>query len=37
VGTVRASSVVENLNGRLRTYFGLRRHLGADYFDLLRF
>src|SRR5262245_4871378 len=36
-GTVRASSVVENLNGRLRTYFGLRRHLGADYLELLRF
>jgi hypothetical protein len=36
-GTVRASSVVENLNSRLRTYFSLRRHLGADYLDLLRF
>jgi hypothetical protein len=36
-GTVRASSLVENLNGRLRTYFGLRRHLGADYLELLRF
>jgi hypothetical protein len=36
-GTVRASSVVENLNGRLRTYFGLRRHLGPDYLELLRF
>jgi hypothetical protein len=36
-GTVRASSVVENLNGRLRTYFGLRRHLGPEYLDLLRF
>ncbi len=36
-GTVRASSVVENLNGRLRTYFSLRRHLGADYLELLRF
>jgi hypothetical protein len=35
--TVRASSVVENLNGRLRTYFSLRRHLGADYLELLRF
>ena len=34
---VRASSVVENLNSRLRTYFFLRRHLGADYLDLLRF
>jgi hypothetical protein len=36
-GTVRASSVVENLNGRLRTYFSLRRHLGADFLELLRF
>jgi hypothetical protein len=35
--TVRASSVVENLNSRLRAYFFLRRHLGADYLDLLRF
>ena len=34
---LRASSVVENLNSRLRTYFFLRRHLGADYLDLLRF
>jgi hypothetical protein len=36
-GVVRASSVVENLNSRLRTYFFLRRHLGTDYLDLLRF
>jgi len=36
-GTVRASSLVENLNSRLRTYFSLRRHLGADYLDLLQF
>jgi hypothetical protein len=36
-GTVRASSLVENLNGRLRSYFSLRRHLGADYLELLRF
>jgi hypothetical protein len=36
-GTVRASSVVEDLNGRLRGYFGLRRHLGGDYLELLRF
>jgi hypothetical protein len=35
--TVRASSVVENLNSRLRNYFFLRRQLGADYLDLLRF
>jgi hypothetical protein len=35
--TVRASSVIENLNSRLRFYFFLRRHLGADYLELLRF
>ncbi len=29
---VRASSLVENLNSRLRTYFFLRRQLGNDYF-----
>lgn len=34
---VRASSVIENLNSRLRGYFFLRRHLAADYLDLLRF
>jgi hypothetical protein len=34
---VRASSVIENLNSRLRTYFFLRRHLGADYLALLQF
>jgi hypothetical protein len=36
-GTVRASSVVENLNSRLRNYFFLRRHLGPDYLQLLQF
>jgi hypothetical protein len=36
-GTVRASSVVENLNSRLRTYFFLRRHLGPGYLQLLQF
>jgi hypothetical protein len=36
-GTVRASSVVENLNSRLRAYFFLRRHLGSDYLHLLQF
>jgi hypothetical protein len=36
-GTVRASSLVEDLNSRLRTYFSLRRHLGPDYLELLRF
>jgi hypothetical protein len=35
--TVRASSVIENLNSRLRTYFFLRRHLGPDYLQLLQF
>jgi len=35
--TVRASSVVENLNSRLRGYFFLRRHLGPDYLELLQF
>jgi hypothetical protein len=34
---VRASSLVENINGRLRCYFYLRRHLGSDYLTLLRF
>lgn len=34
---VRASSVVENLNSRVRTYFFLRRHVGGDYLELLRF
>jgi len=35
--TVRASSIVENLNSRLRSYFCLRRHLGNDYRALLQF
>jgi hypothetical protein len=35
--TPRASSIIENLNSRLRTYFFLRRQLGDDYLDLLRF
>jgi hypothetical protein len=34
---VRASSLVENLNSRLRNYFFLRRHLGEDYLVLLQF
>ena len=34
---VRASSLVENLNSRLRSYFFLRRHLGEDYLTLLQF
>jgi hypothetical protein len=35
--TPRSSSLVENLNSRLRTYFTLRRHLGNSYLHLLRF
>jgi hypothetical protein len=35
--TVRASSLVENLNSRLRNFFTLRHHLGADYLTLLQF
>lgn len=34
---VRASSVAENLNSRLRCYFFLRRELGAGYLSLLQF
>jgi hypothetical protein len=36
-GVVRASSLVENVNSRLRNYFFLRRHLGSDYLALLQF
>lgn len=35
--TPRASSLVENLNSRLRNYFFLRRQPGPQYLDLLRF
>ena len=35
--TRRASSLVENLNSRLRNYFFLRRSLGDDYLSLLQF
>jgi hypothetical protein len=35
--TVRASSLVENLNSRLRNYFFLRKQLGPEYLELLRF
>lgn len=35
--TPRSSSLVENLNSRLRSYLTLCRHLGASYLDLLRF
>jgi len=37
VQTPRSSSLVENLNSRLRTYFTLRRHLGSSYLSLLQF
>jgi hypothetical protein len=37
VDTPRSSSLVENLNSRLRSYFTLRRHLGGSYLELLRF
>ena len=36
-GTVRASSVVENRNSRLRNYCFRRRHLGPGYLHLLQF
>jgi len=32
-----ASSLIENLNSRLRNYFSLRKLIGSDYLDLLRF
>jgi hypothetical protein len=35
--TPRASSLVENLNSRLRGYFFLRREIGHGYLELLRF
>jgi hypothetical protein len=34
---VRASSIIENLNSRLRSYFFLRRQVGSDYLVLLQF
>ena len=36
-GVVRASSVVENYNSRLRNYLFLRKEVGGDYLELLRF
>jgi hypothetical protein len=36
-GVVRASSVIENINSRLRKYFSLRREIGSDYLVLLQF
>ena len=35
--TVRASSIAENLNSRLRNYFFLRKTLNNDYLELLQF
>lgn len=35
--TTRASSIVENVNSRLRNYFFLRKTLGQNYLDLLQF
>jgi hypothetical protein len=35
--TPRASSLVENLNSRLRNYFFLRKTLGKSYLSLLQF
>ena len=35
--TPRASSMVENLNSRLRNYFFLRRSLGGSYLSLLQY
>jgi len=35
--TVRASSVVENINSRLRPYFFLRKSFGQESLELLRF
>lgn len=35
--TERTSSMIENLNSRLRPFFFLRREIGFDYLELLRF
>jgi len=35
--TVRASSIIENINSRLRSYFFLRKSFGQESLDLLRF
>ncbi len=35
--TPRASSLIENLNSRLRNYFSLRKLIGPEYLDLLQF
>jgi hypothetical protein len=34
---VRASSIIENINSRLRNYFFLRREIGAGFLELLQF
>ena len=34
---VRASSIIENINSRLRNYFFLRRQIGSGYLELLQF
>jgi hypothetical protein len=34
---VRASSIIENINSRLRSYFFLRREIGSGYLELLQF
>jgi hypothetical protein len=34
---VRASSIIENINSRLRSYFFLRREVGSGFLDLLQF
>ena len=34
---VRASSIIENINRRLRSYFFLRREIGSGYLELLKF
>lgn len=36
-GTERTSSMIENLHSRLRPFFFLRREIGFDYLQLLRF
>jgi len=35
--TERTSSMVENLNSRIRPYLFLRREIGSNYLELLRF
>ena len=35
--TERTSSMVENLNSRIRPYLFLRKNIGKEYLELLRF